>query len=195
MSFSPFKTEYIQWNGEEYHFYNNPFTHLLHQKPELMALMKQDWPSGRPLCEAMWKIEDDQLWMTGFYDLRMVNGMRSTPEYELQQFFGSNEAKLADWYSGEIMLYRGKRWDSFGFLCEYMVKMTVESGRILSYEIEHVQETDPRVIKITQEKSFVHDRVKKIEESVFSKLTTGKQTETGKRFHAWLFEDGDNQVT
>lgn len=149
MSFSPFKTEYIEWNGEEYHFYNNPFTHLLHQKPELMALMKQDWPSGRPLCEAMWKIEDDQLWMTGFYDLRMVNGMRSTPEYELQQFFGSNEAKLADWYSGEIMLYRGKRWDSFGFLCEYMVKMTVESGRILSYEIEHVPETDPRVIEIT----------------------------------------------
>lgn len=76
-----------------------------------------------------------------------------------------------------------------------MVKMIVESGRILSYEIEHVPETDPRVIEITQEKSFVRDRVKKIEESVFSKFTTGKQTETGKRFHAWLFEDGDNQVT
>lgn len=170
MSFSPFNTEFIQWNGEEYHCYNNPFTRLLRQKPELMALMKRDWPSGRPLCKAMWKIEDDQLWMTGFYDLDMVNGRTSIPEYELQQFFGSNEAKLADWYSGELMLYRGEHWDAFGFFCEYMVKMIVESGRILSHEVEHVPETDPRVIEIKEEKRLSDEKSSKDYEAFLAKM-------------------------
>lgn len=137
----PFKTEIIAIDGEDYRFYANPFTEYLRQHPSMLIYFKRDFPSGRPIYEATWKIEDGQLLMTGFYQ----HDSRRNKYHQLQHFFGSDAPKVADWYSGSFQVFRGEDL-VFLTLSEYTGDVVIESGRLVSCVIEQISETDPRVI-------------------------------------------------
>jgi hypothetical protein len=138
----PFKTEIIEIDGEDYRFYDNPFTEYLRQHPSMRVYFSRDFPSGRPIYEAIWKVEQGQLLMTGFYQ----SGSRRKKYHQLRHFFGSDAPKAAYWYSGTLRVFRGKEL-SFLTLSEYTGEVVIESGKVISCFIEKIQDDDPRISK------------------------------------------------